>query len=427
MNAFFSGGTPAKSNNIYWHGDVPWASPKDFGALYLHDTEDHITSDAVAQSAAKVATKDTVLIVVRSGVLAHTLPVAITGCEMAINQDVKALVCKKSLSPLFLAAYLRTFGEKILPIVTKHGVTVQSVNTPEFRALPIPILELSEQERLAKIYSSAIEIQDQKLKEADELLASIDDFLLSELGIAFPPEPENTISNRMFRTRAHELGGWRFDPLFHSFKLWHAIEASTTPSAPLGIYCRLVKTGFAAGGNMQLHDDDGIIQIRPTNIGSDRQLKFDRNVYLDRNILASQPTDVLRRREVLFNNTNSQEQVGKTVFFDIEGSFVCSNHITRITTNEAELVPEYLTAVLNTYQRLKVFYSICTNWNNQSGVNVDLLRKLTIPVPSVEKQQKIANDIGKIFDQANALRQEANAELENAKAKIGAILLGDVI
>lgn len=320
---------------------------------------------------------------------------------------------------------MRTFGERILPIITKHGVTVQSVNTPEFRALPIPVLEMAEQERLAKIYVDAIDKRNYKLHEADALLATIDDYLLSELGIILPPEPASTITNRMFRTSAHDLGGWRFDPLFYSFKLWHAIEASPTPSAHLGRYCRLTKTGFAAGGHMQLHDDDGIIQIRPTNVGSDRQLKFDRNVYLDRSVLTTQPTDVLKRREVLFNNTNSQEQVGKTVFFDLEGDFVCSNHITRIATNEAELLPEYLTAVLNAYQRLKVFYSICTNWNNQSGVNADLLRKVTIPVPSIIKQGEIAKKIADTFAQANTLRQEANAELESAKREIEAILLGD--
>lgn len=54
------------------------------------------------------------------------------------------------------------------------------------------------------------------LAEADSLLSSIDDYLLSELGIQLPQEPENTIANRMFLTNASDLGGWRFDP--------HALE-----------------------------------------------------------------------------------------------------------------------------------------------------------------------------------------------------------
>ncbi|MCK0096701.1 restriction endonuclease subunit S [Yoonia sp. F2084L] len=337
-----------------------------------------------------------------------------------INQHIARAKTRSRLESRALAAFLNTDIGEALATRRATGGTRPALDYPALRSIPIIY-----NEAILSVLDNGNSRRKVALDKAGALLASIDDYLLSELGIVLPAELENTIGNRMFRTNAHELGGWRFDPLFHSFKLWHAIEASPTPSGHLGTYCRLAKTGFAAGGDMQLHDDDGIIQIRPTNIGADRQLKFDRNVYLDRSILTQRPTDVLNRREVLFNNTNSQEQVGKTSFFDIEGPFVCSNHITRILTNEAVLVPEYLTAVLNTYQRLKVFYSICTNWNNQSGVNVDLLRKLAIPVPSVEKQQLIAGEISKIFDQANSLRQEANAELDKAKAEIEAILLGD--
>jgi type I restriction enzyme S subunit len=337
-----------------------------------------------------------------------------------INQHIARVKTRSRVESRALAAFLNTDIGEALATRRATGGTRPALDYPALRSIPIIY-----NEAILAVLDQANARCKEALDEADALLASIDDYLLSELGIILPPEPASTIANRMFRTNAHDLGGWRFDPLFHSFKLWHAIEASPTPSAHLGRYCRMTKTGFAAGGHMQLHDDDGIIQIRPTNVGSDRQLKFDRNVYMDRSVLITQPTDVLKRREVLFNNTNSQEQVGKTVFFDLEGDFVCSNHITRIATNEAELLPEYLTAVLNTYQRLKVFYSICTNWNNQSGVNADLLRKVTIPVPSIIKQNEIAKEIARIFAHANALRHEANAELESAKREIEAILLGD--
>lgn len=342
------------------------------------------------------------------------------GFEGNINQHIVRAKTRSRIESETIAAYLNTDIGEALATRRATGGTRPALDYPALRSIPIiyngAILPLLKEANIRRR---------EALQKADTLLASIDDYLLAELGIILPPEQQDRIENRIFRTKASDLAGWRFDPLFHSFKLWHAIEDSPTPSAHLGRFCRLAKTGFAAGGNMQLHDDDGIIQIRPTNIGSDRQLKFDRNVYLDRDILHTQPTDVLQRREVLFNNTNSQEQVGKTAFFDIEGEFVCSNHITRIATNEADLLPEYLTSVLNAYQRLKVFYSICTNWNNQSGVNVDLLRKLIIPVPSVRKQQAISEEISGIYKQANALRRQAADELDNAKKEIEAILLGE--
>ncbi len=346
------------------------------------------------------------------------------GFEGNINQHIVRAKTRSRIESATLAAFLNTDIGEALATRRATGGTRPALDYPALRSIPIIY-----DETILPLLEAANTRRKNALGKAEELLASIDDYLLAVLGITLPfqPELENTIEKRMFRTRASDLGGWRFDPLFHSFKLWHAIESSPTPSAHLGRYCRLAKTGFAAGGSMQLHDDDGIIQIRPTNIGSDRQLKFDRNVYLDRSVLTKQPTDVLQRKEVLFNNTNSQEQVGKTAYFDIDGSFVCSNHITRIATNEADLLPEYLTVVLNAYQRLKVFYSICTNWNNQSGVNVDLLRWLKIPVPNMEKQRDIAQKVRAIHDQANKLRRNAAEELDRAKADIEAILLRDAV
>ena len=82
--------------------------------------------------------------------------------------------------------------------------------------------------------------------------------------------------------------------------------------------------------------------------------------------------------------------------------------------------------MLNAYQRLKVFFSLCTNWNNQSGVNVELLRQIPIPLPSISKQIAIAEHIRQIRAEAKRLRIEAETALEAAKRRIEALLLGEV-
>jgi len=347
------------------------------------------------------ARKDDILLAVKGATIASKKSVAHVREDIGdaiVNGSIFRMQAKEGVNPRLLAIALSSeFAKRQMKLGLVANNGVDYLDKTLIHKIVVPLPELNKQNELVHQYDDSAANAELQYRQADALLASIDDHLLAELGITLPQEPDNTLGKRMFRAKASDLGGWRFDPLFHSFKLWHAIEESQTPSSHLGRFCRLAKTGFAAGGNMQLHDDDGIVQIRPTNIGSDRQL----------------------------NNTNSQEQVGKTAFFEIEGEFVCSNHITRIATNEAELLPEYLTNVLNAYQRLKVFYSICTNWNNQSGVNVDLLRKLIIPVPSVRKQQAIAEEISGIYEQANALRRQAADELERAKTNIEAILLRD--
>ena len=129
--------------------------------------------------------------------------------------------------------------------------------------------------------------------------------------------------------------------------------------------------------------------------------------------------------EVLFNNTNSQEQVGKSVYFDLEGYYFCSNHITRIATDTNMLLPRFLENILNLYQRNQVFYKLCTNWNNQSGIGIDVLKAVKIPVPEINKQKTIVNGIISFKTKAEQLRKEAATELETAKQEVEAMILGE--
>lgn len=220
------------------------------------------------------------------------------------------------------------------------------------------------------------------LAQAQQLLQSLDDVLLDELGISRKPEPPNTLESRIFKSKFSAVTGHRWDPLFNQADVFAFIRDAKCDLKRMGSQVEYFITGFPAGRSDQVDEEDGgVIQIRPTNVNDDRELIFLRNVYIAAEELKTRRADVLKRREVLFNNTNSQEQVGKTVWFDLEGDYFSSNHITRIGTKSAELNPQYLAALLNLYQRRKVFFKLCTNWNNQSGVGSDILARMPIPMP----------------------------------------------
>lgn len=370
-----------------------------------------------------------VLLAVKGATIASKKSVAVIPHDIGdavINGSIFRMQFKETVLPKFAAVVLDTpilKKQMRLGLVANNGVDYLDKSLINKLIFPVP--SAGRQLEVIQLYERASSNFIQATQESTKLLASIDDDLFAELGITLPTVPDSTISNRIFTAQRRELAGWRFDPLFHSFKLWHAIEEAHVPNKKLGLCCHYLKSGFAAGGDMQLFDEDGVIQLRPTNIDADRELVFDRNVHLDKSLLLAKPDDIVQYGEVLFNNTNSQELVGKTVYMNIKGQpFFCSNHITRISTIGSDLNPEYLTAVLNAYQRLKVFFSLCTNWNNQSGVNVELLRQLPIPMPGINKQEAIAEYIGSIRQQAKRLRQQAEAELESAKQQIEALLLG---
>lgn len=95
LGVWRSGGTPSKSNAVWWRdGTVPWVSPKDMKFDFITDSQDKISAEALEDGAAELIPSGSLLIVTRSGILAHSTPIAITKVEAAINQDIKALICE---------------------------------------------------------------------------------------------------------------------------------------------------------------------------------------------------------------------------------------------------------------------------------------------------------------------------------------------
>jgi type I restriction enzyme S subunit len=299
-----------------------------------------------------------------------------------------------------------------------------NINAQEYSNFRIPFPPKLTQQKIVDLLHAAYETKRQKERQALTLLSTIDDVLLAELCVTRKSNTPNVIENRIFRTAFHKLTGQRFDPLYHLGDIFHFVREAKCDLVRLGDLASYFLTGFAAGRGDQSDEGGAVIQIRPTNISNDRELVFNRNVTIAAAELKTRKLDVLKRGEVLFNNTNSQEQVGKTVYFDLHEDYFCSNHITRIASKGDQLNAQYLGYVLNLYQRKKVFFRLCTNWNNQSGVGVDMLEKIPIPLPNPKHQALIVAKLENIRDKASKFRFQAIEELQQAKSEIEALILG---
>ncbi|HLP26690.1 MAG TPA: N-6 DNA methylase, partial [Acidobacteriota bacterium] len=169
LATFCNGGTPSKANASFWQGEIPWVSPKDMKSLVLTDTEDHVSQAAIESSATKLLPAGTVLCVVRSGILQHTLPVAITARPMCTNQDILAISPDLSrLDPKYLLFVLKGRSAEILRDGIKTGVTVQSFHNGFFKTLEIPLPPLEEQRRIV----AEIEGYQQVIDGARQILAA---------------------------------------------------------------------------------------------------------------------------------------------------------------------------------------------------------------------------------------------------------------
>lgn len=145
-----SGGTPSKSKPEYWNGDIPWFSPKDIKSFHLSNAVDHISREAVDNSATRLIPRNTILVVNRSGVLAHTLPVGIVQQESSFNQDIKAIIPNDDYLPEFIAMFLKANETKIIRHGVKKGPTVHSLIAGYIEDLEVPQLNLNQQRRVAE-------------------------------------------------------------------------------------------------------------------------------------------------------------------------------------------------------------------------------------------------------------------------------------
>ncbi len=116
----------------------------------IRTTIDGITEEAVENSAAKLVPAGSVLIVTRSGILAHTLPIAVTGVESTLNQDLKALALPDGISSEYIAWGMRAFEQRILDKCRKGGTTVHSIEMPRLAAFDLPIAPTNEQRRIVE-------------------------------------------------------------------------------------------------------------------------------------------------------------------------------------------------------------------------------------------------------------------------------------
>jgi len=150
------GGTPSTDVSRYWQGDIPWVSPKDMKSRVVTDSIDHISLEAIQNSAASLIPEGAVLVVVRSGILARTIPIAIAGRSLAINQDIKAICPSEMIGSRFLCYLLEGLEDVLLGMVTR-GATVHRLTTDIIREMRVCLPPLLEQQRIVGILDEAFE------------------------------------------------------------------------------------------------------------------------------------------------------------------------------------------------------------------------------------------------------------------------------
>jgi type I restriction enzyme S subunit len=188
--------------------------------------------------------------------------------------------------------------------------------------------------------------------------------------------------------------------------------------ARLGDYLTDLQPGIACGDKSLT---EGVPHLRMNNISAKGEI--------DLSLLwrISVSADDLKHYrllpgDILFNNTNSVELVGKTALFNIgEGDFVYSNHLTRVRTKYKELRPGWLALYLRFIWERRYFERVADRWAGQSAVRDNILKSLSILLPAPVQQDVIISHLNTQITEVKQMRQAAQRQLEATKAMVAAI------
>ncbi|TFU25466.1 restriction endonuclease subunit S [Thermus tengchongensis] len=147
-----------------------------------------------------------------------------------------------------------------------------------------------------------------------------------------------------------------------------------------------LKNGFAHGGHNQAKS--GVPHLRPFNITNTGEITLAQVKYVP------PPTDEssywILPGDIIFNNTNSEELVGKTAYFGLDGKFVFSNHMTLIRVLSDDLNAYWLSKYFHWLWSQRVFQGLCRRHVNQASIGLERLQQVIIPLPPLPEQQEIA-------------------------------------
>jgi type I restriction enzyme S subunit len=142
----------------------------------ISDTEDHISAQAIRESATTLVPRDTLLLVVRSGILRHSIPVALAGCSVTINQDIKALIPRRAdTKPQYYAALIHGLQDQLLTLWRKQGATVESLESDLIGDTVVPVPPPAEQRAIADFLDRETAKIDALIAAQERLIALLDE------------------------------------------------------------------------------------------------------------------------------------------------------------------------------------------------------------------------------------------------------------
>ena len=332
--------------------------------------------------------------------------------QHSVRFQLRTQITNIAINPRYMAIFLNLTLGQSLSVREVTGGTRPALDYKALYSLKTILPPTNIQNHIVSIMKSAYAQKKQKQQEADELLDSIDDYVLTELGIKMPEIEEK----KCFVVYAGETAGRRIDPRFHQFKHQEVIRVLESGKYPIVPLSNLI-TDLKNGVEIRTYSDNGYRYLRVSDLGRNGIENRDPR-YVD--------LDEIPDRVRLTNNSFLISRSGSlglvSVIEDEIRNVVLGSDIFKVELDTESIRPRYL----EVFFRSQIGQTLIFQLNSGSIIprlDQPAVKSLRVVVPPFDVQKKIADKAMSRRSEAAKLRQKADAVVEQAKERVERILL----
>jgi type I restriction enzyme, S subunit len=166
LGRFTGGGTPSRSNEIYWKGNIPWVSSSDIpeDSINQYSVTRFISKEALNHSTTKLVPANSILLVSRVGVG----KLAVSNIEVCTSQDFTNFT-PNSDNLIFLAYILKYFKKTLMGY--SQGMAIKGFTKEDISKLNLLLPSIPEQQKIATTLTTIDELINNQLDKTNALQA----------------------------------------------------------------------------------------------------------------------------------------------------------------------------------------------------------------------------------------------------------------
>lgn len=339
--------------------------------------------------------------------------------EANINQHIVAIRTKDRATSETLAAWLNLDTAERLASRRSTGGTRPALDYPALLSIPIVC-----DKRIPELVGEAVRRYNEQLGEAKALLSRIDQIVFEELGAKRPKDLPNTVQDRIFIRKFHQVTGTRWDAHYHQPR-YEALDRmlGRMKTDSLRSLSALVFSGITplSGGDAYTDDSDGVAFIRSGDFTADGTIDESALIRITPQIHNGiMARSKLKEFDVLFAIVGAT--IGKVGIFRGKYDANINQAVCAVRFHDSSLAEFVHVCFLSFIGQEQI--SRQKRPVARANINLEEVASMRVPIVERAHQARIVSRVRKVQANAKELCERAAEGLATAKRKIEALILG---